>query len=150
IMSQELPDEQLPVYALAILGGLFLAVRRPRWGLPLAAWPLANLALLLVYSPLQFKHVAILLPPIALVVGTALANVGLWPPVSGLWSPPHGPEARDQRPETPVILAAVGLGAWYLSSLPAVLRQDWQVMSAATESRVETYAEEASLVPRLT
>jgi hypothetical protein len=143
IMSQELPDEQLPIYALAILGGLFLAVRRPRWGLPLAAWPLANLALLLVYSPLQFKHVAILLPPIALVVGTALANAGLWSFVFRL-------RPMDQRPETPVTLAALALGAWYLASLSAILRQDWLVMSAATESRVETYADETSLVPRLT
>jgi hypothetical protein len=147
ILSQELADEQLPIYVLAIVGGIFVSASQPRWGLPLAAWPLANLILLLVYSPLQFKHAVILLPPIALVIGTALTTMWRQSNVRRPTSDVHRPSSIVQRPTRIVALALMG---WYLISLPAVLRQDWSVMSAATETRVETYADETRLVSELT
>lgn len=149
ILRQELRDEQLPIYALALAGGLALALSRPRMGLPLALWPLASFGLLLVYSPLQFKHAAILLPPLALVVGVAAAD--LWSAVAPLVRAGRGGGAPAPPPTAWLLLGPLAaLGVWYLTSLPAILRQDGQVMSAATENRVETYDEDVAAIAQLT
>lgn len=167
ILRAELRDEQLPIYALAIAGGLFLAVRHPRWGLPLAAWPLANLGLLLVYSPLQFKHVVILLPPLALVVaGAAAAAIGALLPASrrrpirggaGSRAAGGGGGALARAPRRGlgrlrVVLGLAVLGAlasWYLGALPVLASQQIQILRGQTESEVETYDQETRLLGAL-
>ena len=153
IVLAELPDEGLPLYAIAALSSLSLAVTRPRWGIPLVAWLATSVALLLLYSPLQFKHAVILLPPIALVVGATGAGL-LESAFRLLSSGPRRPgeERRpsNQKIETLRALLTAALLLWYLSSLPAVARQDWAVMSASTETRVEAYAEESEVLGTLT
>jgi hypothetical protein len=156
ILSQELRDEPLPFYALAITSALALAAFRPRLGLPLALWPLTNLALLLVYSPLQFKHAAILLPSLALVTAVALSKLGqaAW----AAWASRDYGTIRLKmssraRPATCLALlvaAALTLLVWYLVALPATLRQLAQVMSGTAETRVETYADESRFINQLT
>ena len=68
-MAGELIDEQWVIYAAAVAAGALLLLVRPRIGLPLVAWPLASFGLLMVYTPLQFKHAVIMLAPLALLVG---------------------------------------------------------------------------------
>jgi hypothetical protein len=158
ILIEELRDERLPLYVLAALSGLFVLVGHPRWGLPLTAWPLANLALLLLYSPLQFKHVVIMLPPLALLVGTALSTYL----VSSLRSlvprvPGHAGQAVPSTPPAAwrwfrlapwLVLAPVVV--WYLTSLPDVLREDQRVISGTAENQVESYLDETSIIVQLT
>lgn len=156
ILSQELRDEPLPLYALAVTAALGLTAFRPRLGLPLALWPLTNLALLLVYSPLQFKHAAILLPPLALVTAVALATLSqaAWAArASGGYGTIRRKLSSLDRPTTCLSLlvaAALALLVWYLVALPTTLRQLAQVMSGTAETRVETYADESRFISQLT
>jgi hypothetical protein len=151
ILRAELVDEGWALYWLAGAAGLLLALRQPRSGLPLAVWPLATAGLLLVYSPLQYKHAAILLPPLAIVVGAGLPLTPLVrQALPTLLKRPGGPASTPSG----LLGALAGLvvlaaAAWYLSGLPRVLRQDWLVLSAATEASVEDYAEESRLLAAL-
>ena len=66
-ISGEIADEQLVLPAAAVAIGLLLLACRPRVGVPLVGWAdRPRSGLLLVYSPLQFKHAVVLLPPMAL------------------------------------------------------------------------------------
>lgn len=143
IARQELVDESLAFYALALLGGLYAAFRHPRAVLPLVAWLVLSALLLAVYSPLQFKHVVILLPPLALLAGCGL--VGAWRVESGEWRvrPPHSLLS------TLYTLLSTSLAAWYLLTLPRAVDLHRQVIAGVAESVPESYAEEAALVAEL-
>src|SRR5439155_14486675 len=55
-ITGEIADEQAVFPALTVAAGLWLLTSRPRLGVPLVGWAVGSLGLLLVYSPLQFKH----------------------------------------------------------------------------------------------
>jgi hypothetical protein len=60
------------LFALAGAGGLALLLAAPRRALPLIAWPLVGLGVLLLYAPLFPKHVVTLVPPTAVLAGAGL------------------------------------------------------------------------------
>ena len=130
-MTGELADEQLPLYVAAALSGLLLLLARPRVGLALVAWPIATFGLLMVYSPLQFKHAVIMLPPLAVLVG---AGAGEW--------------SRQNRSIVGAWLL-IGFALWYALSLPAILRLDQRIVAGVTENQPESYEDEIGLVRTL-
>ncbi|MGE3270088.1 MAG: ArnT family glycosyltransferase [Chloroflexota bacterium] len=139
-ISGEMADEQLVLPVMAVAAGLLLLACRWRLGVPLVGWALASFGLLLVYSPLQFKHAVILLPPLTLLTGVG-AGVA-WQ----IWA--------ERRPGAPLpwIVAAVGvaLGAWYLVSLPRIAELDARLLSGVPEARPESFDEEIRLLSALT
>ncbi|MBA2447087.1 MAG: glycosyltransferase family 39 protein [Chloroflexi bacterium] len=158
-MVGELADEQLPLYVAATLSGLLLLLARPRVGLALVAWPIATFGLLMVYSPLQFKHAVIMLPPLALLVGAGAgecwsrarnrerrtARRTLHPPAQIDQNAQNSSERRIQG--TSWLFLAVALG--YALSLPAILRLDQRIVAGLTENRPESYGDEIGLVQTL-
>jgi hypothetical protein len=135
----------LPAAALAI--GLLLLIRRPRVGVPLVGWLVGTLGLLLVYTPLQFKHVVILIPPMALLIGVGAGEV---------W---HRWEQRaadgHQRGMGAwlawlMLGAVLAFGAWYLVSLPRVLELDRRLVAGLPESRPESFDDEIRLLSAIT
>ncbi|MFN8521695.1 MAG: glycosyltransferase family 39 protein [Chloroflexota bacterium] len=141
-MSGELVDEQMALWVASLLAAVLAVSRRPVVGLALVSWPVASFALLMFYSPLQFKHAVIMLPPVALLVGV---GAGFWWP--GLRSVVAGARA-------PLALggAAFGLGVavWYGASLPALYALDRRVIQALPDRDPETYDEEVELIAALT
>ena len=101
-------QEQPALYALAAIGGLVLAKRAG--ALPVVAWLVAQLLLLLCYVNLTSHLATTLLPPLAILAGGAVAAG--WAAV-----------ARLRRPG---LLAALAAGATllYAVSLPALLDRD--------------------------
>jgi hypothetical protein len=168
-ISGEIADEQLVIPAATIVAGLVLLACRWRIGLPLVGWAAASLGLLLVYSPLQFKHAVILLPPMALLIGAA-AGEG-W----RRWQARHAGVVRGSSSGIPTsvgsldvdggdwlaprlgadrlawVIAALGLvlGAWYLASLPKIVDLDRRLVSGMPESRPESFDDEIRLLPAL-
>jgi hypothetical protein len=143
-MAGELVDEQLALYAAAGAAAILLLALRPKAGLPLVAWPLASFALLMVYSPLQFKHAVIMLPPLALLVG---GGVGLWFQVTGI-----GARVGERSSRLALVALVVGgaIALWYAASLPAIARLDQRVIQALPENRPDTYDDEIALLTALT
>lgn len=139
-ISGEIADEQVVIPAAAIVAGLLLLACRWRVGVPLVGWTLGSLGLLLVYSPLQFKHAVILLPPMALLIGAAVGEG--W----RRW------EQRAAGDRLPWLMAGLGLvfAAWYLVSLPKILELDRRLVAGMPESRPESFDDEIRLLPALT
>ncbi|MCC7366913.1 MAG: glycosyltransferase family 39 protein [Chloroflexi bacterium] len=139
-ISGEMADEGLVLPALAGAAGLLLLVTRWRLGLPLVSWAVTSLGLLLVYSPLQFKHAVILLPPLTLLVGVGAAAA--W----RIW------EERQPGARLPWIVAAgvVALGGWYAISLPRILELDRRLVVGMPETRPESFDDEIRLLSTLT
>jgi hypothetical protein len=135
-ISGEIADEQLVLPAAAIAAGLFLLFSRPRVGVPLVGWAVGSLGLLLVYTPLQFKHAVVLLPPLALLIGVGAGEV--WQ----RW------EQRDTGARLPWLLlaAALALAAWYLVSLPRILEIDRRLVAGMPETRPESFDDEIRLL----
>jgi hypothetical protein len=135
-ISGEIADEQLVLPAAATAAGLFLLFSRPRVGVPLVGWAVGSLGLLLVYTPLQFKHAVVLLPPLALLIGVAAGEV--WQ----RW------ERRDTGARLPWLLLAVALAlaAWYLVSLPRILELDRRLVAGLPETRPESFDDEIRLL----
>jgi hypothetical protein len=139
-ISGEIADEQAVLPAAAIVVGLLLLACRPRVGVPLVGWLAATLGLLLVYTPLQFKHAVVLIPPMALVIGVGVGEV--WQ----RW------EHRGHRPwlAWAMLTVVVGLGAWYLVSLPRILDLDRRLVAGLPESRPESFDDEIRLLAAIT
>jgi hypothetical protein len=142
-ISGEIADETLVIPVATVVAGLVLLASRWRLGLPLVGWAAASLSLLMVYSPLQFKHAVVLLPPMALLIGVA-AGEG-W----RRWEQRHQ-GARHRRAAW--LLAAVGavLVAWYLVSLPRIIDLDRRLVAGMPETRPETFDDEIGLLSALT
>jgi hypothetical protein len=139
-ITGEIADEQAVFPLLTVAAGLWLVVSRPRLGVPLVGWALGSLGLLLVYSPLQFKHAVILLPPCMLLIGVAAGVV---------WC--------DWRARTPsargsLIVGGVALllGVGYLATLPRVLDLDRRLISGMPETRPESFDDEIALLGSIT
>jgi hypothetical protein len=139
-ISGEIADEQLVIPAATIVAGLLLLISDWRVGVPLVGWVLGSLGLLLVYSPLQFKHAVILLPPMALLIGAACGEG--W----RRW--------EQRRPGDRLVwgIAGVGLalGAWYLVSLPKIVDLDRRLVAGMPETRPESFDDEIRLLPAIT
>ena len=123
LIVDELGNDQLGIFALsgAAVAGL---VRTNRQGLAvLGGWCAANLALLLLHTPLHFKHIVILLPPIALLAGYALRTLLGW--LTSLRSRPH----LRLRPSWQALVAAAA-AAIYLATLPGLITRDTALLSA--------------------
>jgi hypothetical protein len=139
-ISGEMADEQLVLPVLAGVAGLLLLLTRWRLGVPLVAWAVASLGLLLVYSPLQFKHAVILLPPLTILIGVGAG--GAWQ----LW------ESRRAGARLLWIIpvAVLLLGAWYAVSLPRILDLDRRLVAGMPETRPESFDDEIRLLGSLT
>jgi hypothetical protein len=139
-ISGEIADEQLVLPVAAVVIGLLLLACRPRVGLPLVGWLVGSLGLLLVYTPLQFKHAVVLVPPMALLIGVGVGEV---------WQ-------RWEQDGTRAWLAwsmlavVVGLGAWYAVSLPRILDLDRRLIAGLPESRPESFDDEIRLLSTIT
>ena len=147
-ISGEIADEQLVMPVAAIVAGVVLLACRPRLGVPLVGWALGSLGLLLVYSPLQFKHAVILLPPMALLAGVA-AGAG-WRRWEQRRLVTGGSSSFAAR--LPWALAAVGvvLAVWYVASLPRILDLDRRLVVGMPESRPESFDDEIRLLSAVT
>jgi hypothetical protein len=131
------------------------------------------LGLLLVYSPLQFKHAVILLPPMALLIGAA-AGEGWrrWGEGRGSRAEGRGSRAEGRGPSGAAPdggpgrdwlarrlgaerlawgVAALGLvlAAWYVVSLPKILDLDRRLVAGLPETRPESFDDEIRLLPAL-
>jgi hypothetical protein len=139
-VSGEIADETLVVPVAAVVAGVVLLACRWRLGVPLVGWALASFGLLMVYSPLQFKHAVVLIPPMVLLIGVA-AGEG-W----RRW------DGRVAGARLPWLLAAVGvgLGAWYLVSLPRIIDLDRTLVAGMPETRPESFDDEVGLLMNLT
>jgi hypothetical protein len=99
-------QERPAMYALAAAGGVFLARRSRLLGFALIGWLGAQLALLLAYVNLSSHLGVILVAPLAILFGVAVAAG--WSALSGL-------QWRDGR------IVAAGLSLWYAISVPYLL-----------------------------
>ena len=149
----ELQWDQPAFFALAALGGIVLAVARPRAGIPLLVWGALSFGLLLVYSPLGIKHAALQIPPSALLAGAGLGV--LWTMLRGAGAPDEG--GRDGRaPSRRAVLswattALIGaVGAAYLVALPTVVARDRQAMTEGALGSEPPYPQESRLIQALT
>ena len=75
VLQTNLGRDQPGFFALALASGLVLVGARPWRSLPLLAWPVATLGLLLGYSPLFPKHAVMAVPPLAIVAGVGVGLV---------------------------------------------------------------------------
>jgi hypothetical protein len=139
-ITGEIADEQAVFPVLTVGAGLLLLAGRPRLGVPLVGWAIGSLGLLLVYSPLQFKHAVILLPPCALLIGVAAGEV--W----RRW------ETRAPTARVPLIVGGVALllAVGYVATLPRVLDLDRRLIAGMPETRPESFDDEIRLLGDLT
>ena len=139
-ISGEIADEQLVLPVLAIVAAVVLLACRPKLGVPLVGWMVGSLGLLLVYTPLQFKHAVVLLPPMALTIGVAAGEV---------WRRWDGRSA-GARPPWLLLAIGVALTGWYVASLPRILDLDRRLIAGMPESRPESFDGEIRLLAGIT
>ena len=139
-ISGEIADEQLVLPVLAIVAAVVLLACRPKLGVPLVGWMVGSLGLLLVYTPLQFKHAVVLLPPMALTIGVAAGEV---------WRRWDGRSA-GARPPWLLLAIGVALTGWYVASLPRILDLDRRLIAGMPESRPESFDGESRLLAGIT
>jgi hypothetical protein len=139
-ITGEIADEQAVFPVLVGAAALLVLARRPKLGVPLVGWVLASLGLLLVYSPLQFKHAVILLPPCALLIGAGAGEA--WRRFEA--------RAPGDRLATVLWWATLALGVAYVATLPRILDLDRRLLSGTPESRPESFDNEISLLIEVT
>lgn len=121
-ITDELKNDQLGIFALALAGG-FRLLRSDRRALAvLGGWTAANLLLLLFHTPLHDKHIVIMLPPLALLAAHAL-DLLLERLALGrrFWS-----SGRAAAPAVAALAALV-----YVVTLPSLLARDHVLVSAS-------------------
>jgi hypothetical protein len=147
----ELAAEPPAWLGLLAAAALLAPFASPARALPILAWLLANLLLLVTYSPLQPKHAAILLPPAVVLIGLLAAEcwllVGGW----GRRNPALVPLKPGPRALTLALaLLVLPLALWYLASIPSVLARGQQVSQAGTGGSGAASDEQAALLGALT
>ena len=151
MLWSELQWDQPAFFALAGLGGIVLAVARPRAGVPLLVWGVLSFALLLVYSPLGIKHAALQIPPSALLAGAGLGV--LWQVLPGPATGRRGIGAAGMR-TLPIRWAAAvlagGVVLAYLLAVPVVVARDRQAMTVGDLGSDPPYPQERQLIQALT
>lgn len=137
VIADELRYESTAWLALAAVP---LSLLAGRVALVPLSWAAGTLALLLVYSPLMAKHVVVLIPPAAVLVGTAAGGMA------------RLVRRREQpvRQRAGLALVAALLGVGYAASLPGMLARETRLAAAGTDNRTEPYADEVELLTTLT
>jgi hypothetical protein len=133
IIQSSLGRDQLAIFGLAAVGGVALAILSPRVGVPLLAWGVGTLLLLLFYSPLFPKHVVVMIPPVAVLAGAGLGR---------LWQALHGEHRR-------LSIAHFGFAlplAWYVLTLPGILSWDARFMNLIPGNDLPRFAEATDVV----
>jgi hypothetical protein len=102
----------------------------------------------MVYSPLQFKRAASMLPPLARLVGAGVGELWMRTKDGGRRTKDGSYVSSSVLRPPSVLLAAIAL--WYLVSLPAILTLDRRVVLALPENPPESYDDEIGLIPSLT
>src|SRR5438105_8333482 len=112
--------------ALAGVGILLGALSWWRATVALAAWPLAQLGLFLLYTDLADKHVVYLVPPLALLGGLAVGGIAVSAERLVVRRP------RFSRTLTPGLVGLCATG-FYLTSLATLWRADRDLARDAVE-----------------
>ncbi len=141
VLTDRLGQEQLGFFALGLLGLGLAVVRRECAVLIVALWAGGSLALLLGHSPLRYHHMVILLPPVAILGGVAIASV-----------PALYYERRMARILGGVALVTVVL---YGVGLPELIRRDRLLLdnidtAGAGSNRIDDVVSAAERIQRLT
>ncbi|MFN8521696.1 MAG: glycosyltransferase family 39 protein [Chloroflexota bacterium] len=137
LQTSLLARDQIGIFALGAGSMAALAIRSPRYALPLVGWVAGSAAILIFYAPLFPKHVVIAVPPLAVLIGATVGHV--W---SGL---------RERSPSA--VLGAVILfvpGLFYLWSLPAIWTWDARFMNLQAGSEGERFGQSADLAAAIT
>ena len=139
LVRGELGREGLGFLLASLVGALLLIRRRPFEAAALLVWLVGGVALLLVYSPLWPKHVVYLLPPLALLAGSA-------------WS--AGARAlldlaHRRRADLARLASLLAVGA-YLLWLPAVVERDRRLLERSIAADAGPYSDDLRLVAALT
>jgi hypothetical protein len=126
----------------AAAGVLLLSKRRVDAAL-VVSWAAASLGLLLMYSPLHGKHMVVLIPPVAVLIGVGVGYaIGL---VRGSGSLPV---------RAVVGVALAGLVVWYATAAPALAAQSGQLLKVTADTdvdpAVEQYADAVNVIKTLT
>ena len=130
LLQETLGRDGIGLFALAFAAGLVLLLTCPRRALPLVAWPLASLGLLLAYAPLFPKHAAVALPPVTILAGAAVGTA---------WQ-----ALRARRWQGTVgVVALTGPALLYLWSAPAVLSWNARFMNLGPSTEAERFTESA-------
>ena len=147
----ELQWDQPAFFALAGLGGLILAVVRPRVGLPLLLWGVLSILLLLFYSPLGIKHAALQIPPSALLAGAGLGVLWQIGAAAARASRGDGGFVRRSRALTwATVIVTAGVVLAYLVRVPVVIARDQQAMTVGDLGAEPPYRQESQLIQALT
>jgi Dolichyl-phosphate-mannose-protein mannosyltransferase len=125
LIVDELGNDQVGIFALAAVGALGLVRTERRSLAVIGGWALANLALLLVHTPLHFKHVVIMLPPLALLSGYTVRLFGCWALPSL-----RARSAVGGRRSPVFVAAALGVVA-YAALLPRLAARDAGLVTAS-------------------
>jgi hypothetical protein len=139
LIADELANEQLGSFVLAGVGLLALLRWRPSFGLASIAWLAASFWLLITYVPLQIKHDAILIPPLAIAAGAGLGVIVT-----------HARSARSRALSLVLAACVIVPVAAYLVGTPVILARHRQTINVAGEGRADLYPDETELVRALT
>jgi len=112
LIADKLDQEQLGFFLLASLGGGLLAPGRRRWAArAVIVWAVTSLGVLLAHSPLRYHQMVILVPPLAILGGAAVASIPRF--------------VRGPRPMARILAALCGAALLvYAGGLPELVRRD--------------------------
>jgi hypothetical protein len=127
---------------LGAAAGILLLSRRRVDAALVLAWAVASLALLLAYSPLHGKHIVVMIPPLAVLVGVGVSYaLGLV----------RGAAPLPLRAAVGVALAV--LVGWYATAAPALAAQSGQLLKVTADTdvdpAVEQYADAVAVIRAL-
>lgn len=141
VIRSELGREGIGLLALVLVGATITLRRRSALAVALLAWLLVGVGMLLAYSPLWPKHVAYLLPPLAVLGGAAFAGVvsAVAPGMS-----------RPRSVVVPGAAAGVAVMLW-LATLPTtVLSEDRALVERSAGGDAARYADDLQTVAAVT
>ncbi len=121
-------DTALVVLGLIGLGLAWVHRQQGRW--LLLAWLLLALAMLAAHNPIRYKHYLILIPPLAIFGGIAVAQWGL--AFKGLQVKNKSPHLPERRAKIIILVGLIVLIELYAWQIPAALKL-WQAKAAAPQ-----------------